>query len=247
MSDRDDPGVRTLLGASELDTPRSLELRRRVEAWAEAPPELAARRYPGYPRRLLPRVHPRPEPGLEEVLVARRSARALAGPVPDEGALARVLALSHGVWAPPARGPAPSAGDLQALELYAVVLGEGWLARGVHHYERAAHALVRVGEDGDREAWDARLPSLGDLGHPPVVLLVVGETTRVEAKYGPRGARLLLLEAGHLGQNLVLAAGAVGLGATPLGGIIEGAVARALALPPGDAVLYGVALGHPAS
>ena len=58
------------------------------------------------------------------------------------------------------------------------------------------------------------------------------------AKYGDRGLRFLLLEAGHLMQNLCLASASLGLATTPLGGYFEADLAQRLTLPPTDEVLY---------
>ena len=54
------------------------------------------------------------------------------------------------------------------------------------------------------------------------VLAVV--TARLDAtlvRYGDRGYRYVLLEAGHVGQNLDLASSALGLGALDLGGFLD--------------------------
>ena len=42
--------------------------------------------------------------------------------------------------------------------------------------------------------------------------------SRTQNKYGERGYRYVLLEAGHVGQNLALAAEALGLRCAPLAG-----------------------------
>jgi len=68
--------------------------------------------------------------------------------------------------------------------------------------------------------------------------ILVGDGARVAAKYGDRGGRFLLLEAGHLMQNLCLLSASLGLATVPMGGALEPEVARALSLPASDAVLY---------
>jgi nitroreductase len=65
-----------------------------------------------------------------------------------------------------------------------------------------------------------------------------GEGERVERKYGERGYRFLLLEAGHLMQNLCLLSASLGLMTVPLGGFFEREVAAELLLPSSDLVLY---------
>src|SRR5438128_32520 len=75
--------------------------------------------------------------------------------------------------------------------------------------------------------------------------MLVGDYVRVEAKYGARGLRFLLVEAGHLAQNLCLLASSLALCALPLGGFFEREVARHLALPASDEVLYLLLCGKP--
>ncbi len=51
-----------------------------------------------------------------------------------------------------------------------------------------------------------------------VVFFMVGIFWRTRFKYGMRGLRWVLIEAGHIGQNILLAAESLGLGAYPNGG-----------------------------
>ena len=68
--------------------------------------------------------------------------------------------------------------------------------------------------------------------------MLVGDGERAAAKYGGRGLRFLLLEAGHLMQNLCLVSASMGLTTVPLGGYFEADLARRLTLPATDEVLY---------
>jgi hypothetical protein len=68
--------------------------------------------------------------------------------------------------------------------------------------------------------------------------LLIGDGERAKAKYGERGLRFLLLEAGHLMQNLGLLSTSLGLTTVPLGGYFEADLARKMDLLPTDEVLY---------
>lgn len=217
---------------------------------------------------------------------SRRAAAPLTvgASLPSAAQLARLLRLAHGISGTEWRGPTPSAGGLQALELYLAVWDEGaWLDPGSYHYDRRAHGLARLtrrrdaqsllpplpatgADESSRAAWRERVPSLGfpPLAPPPRatasaaasaadqrpsgeggagLLILVGDLRRVEAKYGERAERFLLLEAGHLMQSLCLLAQELATDLLPLGGALEREVAAALRLPPGDAVLYLAAFG----
>lgn len=225
--------------ATELD-PTSFPAWREATARYDAgePPEHAPRSYPGYPRVELPRARRRWRSSLDRALQARRSMRALGTALPTADQLGRICALAHGVSGEAGRGPVPSAGGLQALELYLSVLAPGWLD-GAYHYDRAAHALSRVGDAVARDA----VPALITVDGGALVWVIAGDGARVGAKYGPRALRFLLLEAGHLMQNLCVVCADLGLATVPLGGFYERQIAGALHLPPADEVLYVGVLG----
>ena len=62
-----------------------------------------------------------------------------------------------------------------------------------------------------------------------------------------RGYRFALLEAGHVVQNLLLTATALGLGAVPLGGYYDRLTDEFLGLDGvNESTLYTVAVGRPA-
>ncbi len=206
----------------------------------------APRRYPGFPRIALPAPRRRLGPTLDGLLRRRRSPLAFdahSSSLPSAATLGRVLARAHGVTGPGGRGPVPSAGGLQALELYLAPLVDGWLPRAAWHYDRAAHELRRVGDVGGRAELGARVPSLVGADGGSILLMLVGDLARVEAKYGDRAERFLLLEAGHLMQTLALTALADDLALLPLGGVMEEAFEEDLRLLPSDLVLYAGLLG----
>jgi SagB-type dehydrogenase family enzyme len=65
-------------------------------------------------------------------------------------------------------------------------------------------------------------------------------------RYGDRGYRYLLLEAGHVAQNVNLAGSALRIGTLDLGGFLDGQLAAALGLDE-QVPLYAVALGRPST
>jgi SagB-type dehydrogenase family enzyme len=213
-----------------------------VERMANEP-----RRYPGYPSWLLPRKRRRCLRGLDAALLARRSAQALGTDLPGPYTLGRLLQYAHGISGALFRGPTPSAGGLQALELYLVHWREAWFPPGVYHYDRPGHQLVQVVAGADESAWLGRVPSLRLVSGGALVWLIVGDAGRVALKYGEWADRFLLIEAGHLMQNLCLLSVSLGLVTLPLGGVLEREVGRALKLPPHDLVLYAGVCGRPTS
>lgn len=195
------------------------------------------RAYPGYPRLELPKTRRAflgQRVSLERALANRRRPERLPSELLDAKTLAYLLTTAHGVTAACGRGPTPSAGGLQALELYLISMQEGWLAPGGYHYGRASHSLTRHFEGAGRAAVEREwVPSLSTVSGGSLLFVLVGDVARVEAKYSFRALQFLFLEAGHLMQSLCLLAPIV-----PLGAFFERPLAKAFHLPSSDRVLY---------
>ena len=229
----------------ELDRTNWPELREQIVGYAPDDPHPQPRSYPGYPRWPLPRPRPRLWPSLARVLRSRRSHRLLTDETPSPKLLAHIVGSSHGTCGEHGRGPVPSSGGLQSLELYLVHFADSWLPAGLYHYDRAAHLLAQIVPAADRNAWVERVPSLPMVEGGALLWVLVGDGARLEDKYGDRSQRFLLLEAGHLMQNLCLVSASLGWATVPLGSFLEQDIARAFVLPPTDLVLYVGAFGKP--
>jgi SagB-type dehydrogenase family enzyme len=229
---------RAFLRDSELDRTTYPEMRDQVIAFEQDPPPHGTRSYPGYPEIDLVRCRPRPLAGLEKALVGRRCRRRLGRELPSKRDLSRLLQFAHGACDGEGRGPVPSAGGLQSVELYVAAFDGSWLPAGLHHYDRAAHRLSRVVDAASRGRWRELVPSMDLVEGGALLWIVAGDGSRIGAKYGDRGGRFLLLEAGHLMQNLCLLSESLGMSTVPLGGALEPEIASELRLPAGDAVLY---------
>jgi SagB-type dehydrogenase family enzyme len=165
------------------------------------------------------------EPGpasLAQALERRCSALpATAGRLPLP-ALTAILAAAHrsrsrdGVQ----RRPAPSAGALYPLELYVAALCVDGLEAGLMHYDPYSHCLVRLG-DLDASALAATLPDGSLVDRTACALVLTAVFWRSRFKYGQRGYRFVLLEAGHVAQNALLAAAALAVPALPVGGFYD--------------------------
>jgi SagB-type dehydrogenase family enzyme len=227
---------------TELDRANWPEIREQILHFEHDAPIGEPRSYPGYPRWPLEHVGARLWPPLDRVLRNRRSMRQLSVELPSRRKVSRLLLFAHGVHDTLGRGPTPSSGGLQSLELYLVNWSEGWLPTGAYHYDRAGHHLSQIIPEATRERWQQMAPSLPLVEGGALVWVIVGDGERIEKKYGPRGYRFLLLESGHLMQNLCLVSASLGLATVPLGGFFERQIATDLRLPTTDLVTYvGVA------
>jgi SagB-type dehydrogenase family enzyme len=177
-----------------------------------------------------PRVQLPPAPplavDLTRVSCQRRSGLPdRAGPVPLV-TLATVLALSAG------RSPqrpglriTPSAGGLYPLDVIVVAGAVESIAPGAYLYVPLAHALLPRTEV-EPARFHTRAAGTGPLAppQPAVTLAIVATFARTRAKYGLRGYRFALLEAGHLAQAAITVATALGLCTLPWGGFLDAEV-----------------------
>jgi SagB-type dehydrogenase family enzyme len=117
----------------------------------------------------------------------------------------------------------PSSGALYAVEIYPVVFRIEGLEPAVYHY-RASEDVLEVVRPGIDPAIVVRaaLPIEREMVAAAAALVcLTGCFPRHERKYGEGGYRMLVAEAGHISQNLVLAATALGLSARPFGGVFD--------------------------
>ncbi len=205
--------------------------------------------YPGYPEWPLPKVRPRLFGSVEQTLSKRRSPGQVPTGLPSSLQLSRLLWFGHGMQDIDGRGPTPSAGGLASLHLYLVVFPDflskkvPWLPAGTYFYERHQHKLRQLQPNAQREDWQSRVPSLSLIQGGRLLWLIVGDLRRVRTKYAFRAPRYLLLEAGHLMQNLCLLSESLNAVTVPLGGVFEHEVGKMLALSRTDVVLYAGLFG----
>jgi SagB-type dehydrogenase family enzyme len=181
---------------------------------------------------------------LGGVIASRRSERPDAVRPLQLRDLATVLAASYAA-SPRGRDlrrPVPSAGALYPLEVYVVAPAVTGVEPGTYHYDPFRHRLARLGPFGFANLRESLVDqSLADV--TAALLVVTGVFWRSRVKYGPRGYRFALLEAGHVVQNALLAATDLGLPVLPVGGFHDAATDRIVGADGLDeASLYAVLL-----
>jgi SagB-type dehydrogenase family enzyme len=115
----------------------------------------------------------------------------------------------------------PSGGGLFPLELYVSVRNCPDLDAGLYHYSPRGLSLTRAMR-GDQTAALADCFVQQDVVYnAAVTILITGMFSRSTFKYGNRGYRFTLMEAGHLAQNLCLFATEMGLSNLCMGGYFD--------------------------
>lgn len=211
------------------------------------------RTYPGAARTPLPGRDFALEMTLGTALLQRRSIREYAlRPLPL-GTLGRLLHTSYGVrglrevdgeWS--FHRPAPSAGARYPLEIYVATQAVESVADGIYHYDARGHALELMRPGLAQPALVDLLLGQEMVRDTNVVIVIAGNRERTMWKYGQRGYRHVLLDAGHAGQNLYLVATALGLGPAGVGGFYDVELAAFLDLPEEEEPFYVLCIGQPA-
>ena len=197
------------------------------------------RRYPDVPRMAVRSDVPERLRAFHTLTRSRRSTRDYRGASVSRADFEALLHTACGVTGSleaagrhmPLRAY-PSSGALYAVEIYPVVFRVEGLAPAVFHY-RALENVLEVVRPGINPSVIVRaaLPVEREMvGGAAALVCLTGCFPRHERKYGEGGYRMLVAEAGHISQNLILAATALGLSARPFGGVFDDLVNQDLGL-----------------
>ena len=185
---------------------------------------------------------PLPAPSLADVplraaLSARRTHRRFADAGIAAAALGTLLGVTFGVqaWAHADEGPlalktSPSGGARHSLEAYVWARRVEGVASGLHHYQPGDHALTWLGPPpaDDVTRW---LPAQDGYAGASVVVVVASVVARVAWRYrSARALRVVLIEAGHLGQTFCLTAAGLGLAPFCTGALADSRIEADLGL-----------------
>ena len=153
------------------------------------------------------------EKGLREGIEKRRTLRRLD---PEDGItleeLSIALWLTQGIVKVDDKRQdtlrnLPSAGRRHPFETYLGIRNVPGLAPGIYHYIAQEHALQP--SIPGLEAVDAIAEASFKQKHmqdAPVIFIWAAHSTRTTSRYGARGLRYIFIDAGHVCQNLYLAA-----------------------------------------
>lgn len=139
----------------------------------------------------------------------------------------------------------PSAGARHAFETYLLVHRVEGIPAGLYRFLALGHALLPIanGEEAD----EALLPCFraqNMVKNSAVTFLWCADYRRMNHRFGPRSARYIYLDAGHVCQNLYLAAYTHRIGVCAVGAFDDGPLNAALGLDgENDFAVYGATVG----
>jgi len=139
---------------------------------------------------------------------------------------------------------APSAGALYPVETYVAAHRVEGLEPGIWHLNIPEFALELVAPGDCRRALVQACLSQNFMGSGAAAFIWTGILNRAMWKYRERAIRYLFLDAGHICQNLMLAATALGLGCCPVGAFFDEEVEQLVQVDGQEEVaLYLAAVG----
>ncbi len=153
--------------------------------------------------------------------------------------ISQLLWASQGIVAS-GRRASPSAGATYPLEIFLVAGKVEGLKPGLYKYINKEHSLELIKEGDFRPALSAAALGQDTLLKAPATLVVAAVFERTRARYGARAERYVHMEAGHVGENIMLQATALGLGTVPVGAFVDNEVKKLLGIKEEPLYLFPV-------
>jgi len=164
----------------------------------------------------------RPSGTLADAVETRRSIRSFTKDPVTVDQLSWLLWSTQGVQKVIRDGiatlrPVPSGGARHPFETYLFVSRVTGLEQGLYRYLPLDHALARLSDPVPPEDVTEGCHGQAFAGSCPVCFAWTATPYRTEWRYGPVSDKIILLDAGHVCQNLYLACSSMGLGTCAIG------------------------------
>ncbi len=152
-------------------------------------------------------------------------------------------------------GPTRAPGGRYPVSVRLLIYQVDGIPSGTYHYDPIGARLQLLGAVPAKRDLERSTPWFGqrslqpiDISQVPAVLLLTGALGMMRGGYGVRGYRFVLMEAGHLAQNVALCCASMGLGTVTIGGFFDDATAQLARIDSIDeAVFYMLPLGAAAA
>ncbi|MDT8302367.1 MAG: nitroreductase family protein [Sedimentisphaerales bacterium] len=176
---------------------------------------------------------------FEEALTKRRSIRLFANTPLESEQISQLAWAGQGITEKQ-RGlrTAPSAGESYPIELYFAT------EEGIFVYRPTEHSLEQTSDTDIRNSLATAALMQESVATAGCDIIVAGAVRKLSTQYRNKAKTYMLLEAGHVAQNILLQATCLGLGSIPIGGFTTKEVSRACRLPAGLEPLYIICVGH---
>jgi SagB-type dehydrogenase family enzyme len=180
---------------------------------------------------------------VERALRERRSIREFRDEQISLQQLSQLLWAAQGITSREGYRTAPSAGALYPLEVYVLAGNVESLPIGLFRYRPNGHKLVRISNDDRRNQMQKAALGQKWIADSAALIAFASVDSRTTGKYGKRGIGYIHIEVGHVAQNVMLQAVALGLGSAVVGAFDDDTVADILKLPERERPLYLMPIG----
>ena len=137
----------------------------------------------------------------------------------------------------------PSAGARYPLEIYPLIFSAKDLDCGIYHYNVKSHSLELL-KKGDFKSQFFKCVGQDMILKCSMLIVISAIFNRTKDKYGERGYRYVLLDAGHLAQNAYLIATRLSLGCCTIGGFLDNEINKLLKIDGlTESSIYLIAIG----
>ena len=186
------------------------------------PPEWTTIYYKSYPRvKKIPLERKMISGDLASILASRRSHRDFTKRKVDISQLSKLLLHACGLQkdVKTFNRTHPSGGGRYPIEIYPIIFqGNRKIPAGVYHYNIKEHTLDVLWQREFTSDDISELFVYDWIQNASFALICTGEFWRNQMKYGERGYRYVLLDAGHVSENIYLVAESLGLKCCGMGG-----------------------------
>ncbi|HEY4445149.1 MAG TPA: SagB family peptide dehydrogenase [Steroidobacteraceae bacterium] len=230
-------------------------LEQRMQAIAVAPQPLPFKKIDGAESMSLP-LHEQESDSFFTTLNARRTRRNFSQEPASLESVSKLLQTTWGVQGyieSPGFGllalkTSPSGGARHPIEVYLMALRVHGLDPGLYHYDVRDHALELISCGATPQVARDYCADQSYVGDAAALFIMTGVFARTMWKYQhPRAYRVVLLDAGHLGQTFCLAATRMGLAPFSTAALKDTLIERDLGIDGiSESVLYVTGIGIPA-
>ncbi|MFJ8511673.1 SagB/ThcOx family dehydrogenase [Lysinibacillus xylanilyticus] len=172
---------------------------------------------------------------MEDVISFRRSIRNYDDKPIEVQTLSNILYYSYGVTGhlrdtDLKLRAVPSGGGLYPVDIYLSINNVNTLDVGIYYYDPLDHALILV-NNNDLANTSKEVSGYSMMLEKAAFTIILGANFwRNQWKYHERGYRIILLDCGHVAQNLHMMATTYGLGSSCLMGFVDDELNRILEL-----------------
>lgn len=195
-----------------------------------------------------PLTMPATRHGFWDIICKRRSHRDFADTLLSMHDLSLLLFACQGITAKE-HGyflrTAPSAGALYPIETYLLVNRVETLSRGIYHLNITRYCLELIHEGSFELQLAHAALDQAMVADSAITFIWTAVVNRSKWKYQERAYRYIYMDAGHIGQNLYLAATALGIGCCTIGAFYDDEVNNLLGIDGiTETAVYLASIGH---